>query len=200
MTASVSPEDPEVRLVRAMAGRDAAALASLFDRFGPGLNGLALRIVGNPADAEEVVADAFAQAWRDAGRFDPARGSVAAWLVTMTRSRAFDLVRARGRRGRLVDAAAQEASVDPVAMGRAPTSPGLAAELAERAVQVRAALQELPDEQRTVLELAYFEGLSQSEIADRLETPLGTVKTRARLALGKLRDMLRPLAPEGRHG
>jgi RNA polymerase sigma-70 factor (ECF subfamily) len=200
MTATLLPDDPDLRLIRAIAGRDGEALAQLFDRFAPGLNGLALRIVGDPADAEEVVADAFAQVWREAGRFDPRRGSLAAWLVTMTRSRALDLVRARGRRGRLVDAAAQESAVGPVAMGRAPASPNVAAELDERANRVRTAMQNLPDEQRTVLELAYFEGLSQSEIAERLATPLGTVKTRARLALGKLRDMLRTLAPDGHDG
>ncbi|HET9065113.1 MAG TPA: sigma-70 family RNA polymerase sigma factor [Gemmatimonadales bacterium] len=184
-------------LVAAMARGDEQALGALYDRYAAGLNGLALRMVREPADAEEVVADAFAQAWREAHRFDGRRGPVSAWMVTMTRSRALDLIRARGRRARLKDEVAVAMPVNPVAMGTPPAVPSRAAEEHERADHVQTALRELPSEQLEVVHLAYFEGLSQREIATRLDTPLGTVKTRARLALARLRNPLHALAPEG---
>ncbi|MEO8480298.1 MAG: sigma-70 family RNA polymerase sigma factor [Gemmatimonadota bacterium] len=183
-----------------MARGDEQALGALYDRYAAGLNGLALRLVREPADAEEVVADAFAQAWREAKRFDGRRGSVSAWMVTMTRSRGLDLIRARGRRSRLKDVAAAAAPVDPVAMGAPPAAPSRVAEEQERAGHLHSALRELPVEQYEVVQLAYFEGLSQSEIATHLGTPLGTVKTRVRLALAKLRVPLHALAPEGQDG
>jgi RNA polymerase sigma-70 factor (ECF subfamily) len=192
----VSRDRSDVELLGATASQDAQALAALYDRYAAGLNGLALRITGDAADAEEVLGDVFAQVWRDAGRFDPSRGSVASWLVTITRSRALDTVRARGRRARLAESAAREAPVNPAAMGGPPELADAMTYAGEREAHVRSALDALPEEQRQVLELAYFEGLSQSEIAARLATPLGTVKTRARLAFVKLRDLLRPLAPE----
>lgn len=180
-----------------MAHGDEQALGALYDRYAAGLNGLALRMVREPADAEEVVADTFAQAWREAKRFDGHRGSVAAWMVTMTRSRALDLIRARGRRSRLKDVAMAAAPVDPVALGAPPASPDTTTEARERAGRLRSALGVLPDDQREIVHLAYFEGLTQREIAARLEMPIGTVKTRVRLALAKLRNPLRALAPEG---
>ena len=186
----------DAELLGAVTSRDAQGLAALYDRYAAGLNGLALRITGDHADAEEVVSDVFAQVWRDANRFDPARGSVATWLVTITRSRALDVLRARGRRARLAESAARESPVQPAAMGAPPEQADARTFAAEREVRVRDALAELPEEQRQVLELAYFAGMSQSEIATQLATPLGTVKTRARLAFVRLRDLLRPLAPE----
>jgi RNA polymerase sigma-70 factor, ECF subfamily len=116
--------------------------------------------------------------------------------VTIVRSRALDAVRRRGRRDRLDDRAAAEAPVDPVAMGAAPMRPDLATEADNRAHRMRDALATLPEAQREVLALAYYDGLSQAEIADRLTVPLGTVKTRTRLALAKLREALGALAPE----
>ena len=186
----------DTELLGAVTSRDAEGLAALYDRYATGLNGLALRITGDSADAEEVVSDVFAQVWRDASRFDPARGSVATWLVTITRSRALDVLRARGRRARLAESAARETPVQAAAMGTPPEHADARTFAAEREVRVRDALAALPDEQRQVLELAYFAGMSQSEIAAELATPLGTIKTRARLAFVKLRDLLRPLAPE----
>lgn len=183
--------ESDALLVALMARGDEAAVAALYDRWSGVLLGLALRITGNAGDAEDVLADVFTQAWREAPRFDATRGSVAAWLTVMTRSRALDLLRARGRRGRLEESAANEPTV-PAAVGQGPGAPDAPVEDEERQVAVRTAMAALPDAQRLTLELAYFEGLTQREIADRLGQPLGTVKTRTRLAMEKLRDTLRP--------
>lgn len=171
-----------------------AALGELYDRYGKTLYALALAIVREPADAEEVVVDAFGQAWRQAGAFDPLRGSVGAWLATIARSRALDTVRARGRRARAHERAAQlsdEGLATPVAaLG---PDPARGAERGEARRLVAEALAGLPEPQRVAIELAYFEGLSQSEIAARLAEPLGTVKTRMRAGMEKLRGLLSPL-------
>jgi RNA polymerase sigma-70 factor (ECF subfamily) len=156
------------------------------------LYAVAYRIVGQRADAEEVVLEAFAQAWRDAPRFEAGRGSVAGWLTMIARSRALDLVRARGRRDRITASAAADRPETPPAMGEFRPDPGGALDNDERRRQVRQALETLSPPQRQAIELAYFEGLSQSEIAARLQEPLGTVKTRVRLGMQKLRECLRP--------
>ncbi len=135
-------------------------------------------------EAEDVLQEAFLQVWRRAADFDESRGRVFTWLVTIARSRALDRLRALGARARLADQAAQ-APADQV---------GDAAEDALKSEQgtiVRQALTELPEEQRRALLLAYFEGLTQSEIAARLGEPLGTIKTRMRSGLIKLRELLR---------
>ena len=157
--------------------------------------GLALRMVGEAADAEEVVLDAFAQAWREAGRYDTSRGSVLGWLTTIVRTRALDTIRARSRRAKMVDAASVRLD-EPAAMGEPMPAPDRAAEESERAGAVSSALQLLPEQQRHAIELAFFEGLTHQEVAERLREPLGTVKTRIRLGMLKLRDMLGGLAPE----
>ncbi len=172
-------------------------MSALYDRYAPVVLGLALRITREQADAEEVVVDTFAQVWRDAARFQPERGSVAGWVATIARSRALDLLRSRGRRRQLGDAAEAEGRVAPPAMGSAAPSPIGALLSDERTRQVRIALDALPASQRGALELAYFDGLSQSEIAQRLAEPLGTVKTRMRLGLRRLRELLAPLGPGG---
>jgi len=182
--------DPE--LVSRAASGDERAIATLYDRYGGVLYAVAYRIVGQRADAEEVVIEAFAQAWRDAPRFETARGSVAAWLTMIARSRALDLVRARGRRERITASAAAERPDASPAMGDWRSDPAGSVDLAERRVRVREALDALSPPQRQAIELAYFEGLSQSEIAERLQEPLGTIKTRVRLGMQKLRDSLRP--------
>jgi RNA polymerase sigma-70 factor (ECF subfamily) len=171
-------------------------MSALYDRYAPGLLGLALRITREQVDAEEVVVDTFAQAWREAARFEGERGSVAAWLVTIARSRALDLLRARSRRGKLADAAEAETSAPP-AMGSGFASPIAGVLADERSRRIQDALLVLPDAQRTAIELAYFEGLSQTEIAERLNEPLGTVKTRLRLGLRKMRDLVAALGPGG---
>jgi RNA polymerase sigma-70 factor (ECF subfamily) len=190
---SASPvSDQDRRLLERVARGDETALSTLYDRYAGSLYALAGRITGDRADAEEVVLDAFQQAWRDAERFRQERGSVAAWLTMICRSRALDLVRARGRRDRAVNRAGSATPEDAVAMGRGPDPTGQAVEGGERHRMIAAALEGLPPVQRQAIELAFFEGLSQSEIADRLGEPLGTIKTRVRLGMQKLRDSLRP--------
>lgn len=193
-TASLSTDD-DLSLVAAMARGEERAASVLYDRHGAVMYGLALRMVTESADAEDVVLDAFAQAWRDASRYDTSRGSVLGWLTTIVRTRALDAIRARGRRAKMVDTAA--ATLDePAAMSQGAPSPDRAVEERERAVAVSSALQALPDAQRRAIELAFFEGLTHQEVAERLREPLGTVKTRIRLGMLKLRDMLGGLAPE----
>jgi RNA polymerase sigma-70 factor, ECF subfamily len=182
--------DPD--LVSRAASGDESAIAALYDRYGGVLYAVAYRITGQRADAEEVVLEAFAQAWRDAPRFDAARGSVAAWLTMIARSRALDLIRARGRRDRITATAAAERPDASPAMGDWRSDPAGSVDHAERRVHVREALAGLSAPQRQAIELAYFEGLSQSEIAERLQEPLGTIKTRVRLGMQKLRETLRP--------
>jgi RNA polymerase sigma-70 factor, ECF subfamily len=167
-------------------------MATLFDRYGNVLYAVAYRLVGQRADAEEVVLEAFAQAWRDASQFEGSRGSVAGWLTMIARSRALDLVRARTRRERITASAATARPDLPLGMGRPGADPSTLYDHTERRRQVQLALDGLSAPQRQAIELAYFEGLSQSEIAERLQEPLGTIKTRVRLGMEKLRDSLRP--------
>ena len=190
-TGTTLPAADQDLIGRAGSG-DQRALASLYDRYSRVLYAVAYRIVGQQADAEDVVAESFAQAWREASRFEGARGSVAAWLTMIARSRSLDLVRARSRRTRHTDsAAAARPGVSP-AMGDWRSEPGETLDHMERREQVRRALASLSPPQREAIELAYFEGLTQSEIATRLREPLGTVKTRVRLGMEKLRESLSP--------
>jgi RNA polymerase sigma-70 factor, ECF subfamily len=186
-----SPAADGELVARAAAG-DERAIGQLYDRYGAVLFAVAYRIAGQHADAEEVVLEAFAQAWREAPRFEAGRGSVAGWLTTIARSRALDLVRARSRRDRLTATAAADRPGTSPAMGDFRPDPAGALDNDERRRQVRQALETLSAPQRQAIELAYFEGLSQSEIAERLQEPLGTVKTRVRLGMQKLRECLRP--------
>lgn len=168
-----------------MAAGDSSALAELYDRYGDLLYSLALRIVGGGSDAEEALQDTWMQAWRNASSYDASRGAVGAWLVTIVRSRALDRVRSLGSRRRAETAAAEEAATEPP-----PSAPDPAAGHARRVFRknVAAAMTALAPQQRAVVELAYFEGLSQTEIADRMNAPLGTVKSWTRQALLKLRE------------
>mgnify|MGYP001492485554 CR=1 FL=1 len=183
--------DDRALLARVVQG-DERALGLLYDRYSGPLYAVAYRIAGERADAEEIVLEVFSQAWRSASRFQGEKGSVIAWLTMICRSRALDLVRARGRRHRLVESATQAEAGDAPAMGSGPSNPTDLVADGERAKQVALALTELSAPQRQAIELAYYEGLSHSEIAERLNEPLGTVKTRVRLAMQKLRDALRP--------
>ncbi len=185
----------DLELVAAMARGDERAAATLYDRHSAVMYGLALRMVGEGADAEEVVLEAFAQAWRDAERYDTSRGSVVGWLTTIARTRALDLIRARGRRAKMTESAATQLDA-PAAMGEGFRSADALVDDADRASAVATALNGLPDAQRRAIELAFFEGLTHPEVAERLREPLGTVKTRIRLGMQKLRDMLSGLAPE----
>jgi RNA polymerase sigma-70 factor (ECF subfamily) len=175
----------DLHLVERLAASDLAAAGELYDRYAPLVLALARRILRNDEDAEDVVQEVFSQIWRSAARFESRRGSVGAWVTMMARSRAIDRLRARAGRP---DQASSVQDPD----GMPSTAPGPSDHLLreERAVHVREALLALPGPQRTALELAYFEGLSQSEIAHRLAEPLGTVKTRIRTALQTLRERL----------
>lgn len=197
-TASAS-DTGDRQLAARLAAGDEQALGLLYDRFGRLAYALAHAVLREPADAEEAVGDAFAQAWRTAGQFDPARGSLQAWLMTAVRSRALDRLRTRRRAERRVEAFEREAvgAADPAALPGPLSEPGSVAEQSDRRVQIQAALATLPEAQRRVLELAYFEGLTQVEMAERLGEPLGTIKTRVRTALGRLRTLLEPLRAEG---
>lgn len=186
----------EVLMTR-MAQQDTDALAALYDRWSPSVRGLVLRIVGESADSDEVVEEVFWQCWQQADRFDVARGRVAVWILTIARSRALDRLRARKRRGGEVPDTFRDGSsrVAQLPASRPSLDPG---EFADQRERVSLALTALPDEQRETVELAYFSGLSQSEIAERLAVPLGTVKTRTRLAFGKLRESLATLWDDAR--
>ncbi|HYW09046.1 MAG TPA: sigma-70 family RNA polymerase sigma factor [Longimicrobium sp.] len=186
--------DGDVGLVRRMAAGDEAALGLLYDRWSPMLHSVALRIVGDPSDAEEVLEETFWQAWRQAGRFEETRGGVSTWLSMMLRSRALDRIRARGR----LREERWDSALDPATAGEDTRgAPDSHAEQDEMRRLVTAAVAQLPAEQRQTVELAYFRGMSQTEIAAALGQPLGTVKTRARLALQKLREALGVLREEG---
>jgi RNA polymerase sigma-70 factor, ECF subfamily len=178
-------------LVRAADG-DQQAIAALYDRYGGVLYAVAYRVARQRADAEDAVVEAFTQAWRDASRFEASRGSVAGWLTMIARSRALDIVRARSRRDRITASASSREPEGSLAMGSSPADPAASYDTTERKRQVQAALETLSPPQRQAIELAFFEGLSQSEIAQRLEEPLGTIKTRVRLGMQKLRESLRP--------
>jgi RNA polymerase sigma-70 factor, ECF subfamily len=188
--ASASQADRDL-LVRAADG-DQQAIAALYDRYGGVLYAVAYRVARQRADAEDAVVEAFTQAWRDASRFEASRGSVAGWLTMIARSRALDIVRARSRRDRITASASSREPDGSLAMGSSPAGPADSYDTTERQRQVQAALETLSPPQRQAIELAFFEGLSQSEIAQRLEEPLGTIKTRVRLGMQKLRESLRP--------
>jgi len=181
----VAEPGDDLQLIQAVVRQDPAALMALYDRHGRLAFALAYRVLGDPGAAEEAVQDAFMLVWRRAATFDPSRGSgVRAWLTTIVHHRAIDLLRKRS--GRLRDQTPLDEAEAAVA------SPEPWGEVAARLDRdrVRAAVAALPDDQQRAIELAYFDGLSHREIADRTGMPLGTVKGRVRLGLRKLRGLL----------
>ena len=176
----------DVALMRRIVEADETALGALYDRWVRSLYSLVLHLLKDPDEAEDVVEETFWQAWRKANSYEPSKGAVSTWLLTIGRRKALDRLRSRKR-------SKEEAISDDRTFADLPSNapdPAIDAEGAELREHVRAALSELPDEQREVLELGYFSGLSQSEIADATGQPLGTVKTRMRLAMQKLREPL----------
>ena len=176
----------DVESLRLIVSGDQGAAAGLYDRHSRALYSLILRILGDEAEAEDVLQEVFVQAFRQAGRYDAARGAVAAWLLMMARSRAID--RLRTRRTRVEGRTGEVQVLDDLPDAQPDATSVMLHE--EQTRLVRQALAELPLLQRVAIELAYYEGLSHTEIAERLEQPLGTVKTRIRLGLLKLRDEL----------
>ena len=172
-------------LIAAIAAGDRDAFSRFYDLTAPMAFGLIRRVLRDPEAAAEVLQDVFWQVWQDASRYDPTRGSPEAWLVTRAKTRAIDRLRSMRRRDRTFVAPVDES----VAQRREEPAENPAV-VAEDKSLVQAALAQLPEAQRRVIELAFFEGLTQSEIATRLGEPLGTVKTRARLGLDRLRGVL----------
>lgn len=179
-------EEDWASLIERMAGGDEYALQTFYDQTSRLVYGLLLRILSETGPAEEVLLDVYMQVWRQAERYDRARGKPLAWVVTIARSRAIDRLRsARQEQMRRESLDATEYAANLTAGFEDPTV------APERQRVVKAALEALPAEQREVIEMAYYLGLSHSEIAARLGQPLGTVKTRTRLGMMKLREQLR---------
>jgi RNA polymerase sigma-70 factor (ECF subfamily) len=191
----LTPGEPDRALIARVEARDADALACLYDLYAARLLGLAARILGDTGEAEEVLQEVFLFVWRAAATFDPARGSVLAWLLVATRSRAIDRLRTRRPAAR-----AGLTRVDRIPDKPDPSDVEADSATREWETLCRAAIAELPPEQRLALELAYFEGLTHQEISQKTSTPLGTVKTRVRLGLMKLKDRIRPYLQGGTHG
>jgi len=172
-------------LIKRISSADESALAELYDLTSSLVFSLVLRIVSDRASAEEVVLDVYSQVWRQARDYDSKRGAPLAWLLTISRTRSVDRLRSGWS---LRQRTEPIESADSIAVES--LDPEMTALLAERRRIVRAALDELNADQRTAIELAYFGGLSHSEIAESLGEPLGTIKTRIRLGMMKLRDNL----------
>jgi RNA polymerase sigma-70 factor (ECF subfamily) len=171
-------------LIELVSGRNERAFETLYDRYADLVYSVALRIVADPAMAQDVAQEVFLRLWRAPASYDATRGRFANWLVSVARNRAVDEVRTRGRR-RLREVGPATAVDDPPDVQVEDPSAIAQADMDRRAV--RRALEVLPEEQRLTLELAYYGGLTQQEIAHLLNQPLGTVKTRTRLAMKKLR-------------
>jgi RNA polymerase sigma-70 factor (ECF subfamily) len=194
MTPADESETPEARakanaaLIRRMAGGDRDALAELYDKLSRPLYATARHILNDAAEAQDVVHDVFLSLWENAATFDSGRGAAFSWAVTLTRNRAIDRLRSRANRARLLgNSVPDDLGYDTEAAFLGGNDQ---AELGDRATAVRAALSDLPVEQKKALELAFFSGLTQKEIADQLSEPIGTVKARIRRGLIKLRDVL----------
>jgi RNA polymerase sigma-70 factor (ECF subfamily) len=178
-------------LVVLVARRDEAALGALYDRYSRLIYSLALRIVGERTLAEEIVMDAFVSVWRAASTFVEERGRFVAWLTSVARHRAIDELRRLNVRPE-----GSSVELDEAIRTSGPDSVEDVVSVRQRREQVRSVLGRLPDAQREALELAYFGGLTQQEIADKTGTPLGTVKTRMRLGMLKMRDELQQIGLE----
>lgn len=178
-----SAQTADIELLKAVARGDEQALAQLYDNYRVILFGLLVRILNSREEAEDVLQEVFLQVWRRAKDFDETRGKPFTWLVTLARSRGIDRLRSLGARDRIAQASVREAS-EEISDAASDTFQS------ERRALVTSALAQLPEEQKRPLVLAYFDGLTQSEIAVKLEAPLGTVKTRMRAGMIKLRELL----------
>jgi len=180
--------DDELLLGKVAQG-DRTAFIAIYDRFSTPLYSLAIKMLANETEAEDLLQEVFLSIWNKAGTFRADRGSAFSWVVAQLRNRAIDKIRSRRRRGELLEANAPDleptSSATPSSAQNCVTS--------ERAREVRSAMLQLSDDQQQVLRLAYFEGLTQSEIAEKLEEPLGTIKARAQRGMARMRTILRML-------
>jgi RNA polymerase sigma-70 factor (ECF subfamily) len=183
----LSQED-ESSLARRLRARDERALGELYDVMAPWVLGLVFRILRDEDEAEEVVGDVFVQVWRHVDQHDARRGPLVPWILSIARNRALDALRRRRRWWRKAEHLGQAQAAEPAEAGGAPHESSVPGWPVHR--EVHAALATLPDDQRRVVMLSYFEGLSHREIAKRLGQPLGTVKTRMRMAQQKLTERL----------
>jgi RNA polymerase sigma-70 factor (ECF subfamily) len=179
-------------LLRAVAAGDKEALQQLYTRHSAVLFALSLRVLSDHTEAEDVLQEAFVQIWKTAGSFDEGRGKPLGWLIMLTRSRAIDRLRSRKTRSRVTESMANDSS-----QSGETTTPSDEAQASEAQRTVRDALKSLPSEQRVPIEMAYFGGLTQFEIAQQLSQPLGTVKTRMRNGMMRLREQLGSAAGRG---
>jgi len=182
-----NPPKDETSLLKRIAQQDREALSQLYDRYARVMYSLAFKILNSVEEAEEVVLDVFSQVWRTAQNYDDKKGRVDNWLFLMTRSRSLDRLRKSLRQSKIIDASTKVVQEKSFGFKNIPEEKLLIRECRE---QVFTALAQLPEPQRQVIELAYYQGLTQSEIAKQMQISLGTVKTRVRLALKKLRSLL----------
>lgn len=175
-------------LIRAIAQKDQRALEALYDRYSKLLYSLILRIVRSATEAEDILQEVYLQVWHKASTFSSLRGNLYSWLVTLARNRAIDRLRSKSQRQQRLRSPEEE--LLSLSDQTTQANPLLVLEVKEAGKILRSTLRKLTKSQRDILELAYYEGLSQSEIAEKLGTPLGTVKTRMRKAMMTLRDSL----------
>jgi RNA polymerase sigma-70 factor (ECF subfamily) len=183
---SATRVNDDQQLMQRVAQGDRAAFGLLYDRFSTPLYSLAFKMLASEAEAQDLLQEVFLSIWNKAPMFNADRGTAFSWVVSQLRNRAIDRLRAKRRRDELLEANAPD--LEPAGSASA-TSAGNV-EFSERAREVRSALEQLSDDQRQVLQLAYFEGLTQSEIAEKLEEPLGTIKARAYRGMARLRTIL----------
>ena len=184
---SAADANEDAQLIAKVATGDRIAFGQLYDRFSTPLYSLAIKMLGNEAEAQDLLQDVFLSVWNKSETFRADRGSAFSWVVAQLRNRAIDRLRARRRRGELLEANAPD--LEPT--GSATLSSAQNCEVSERAREVRSAMEQLTDEQKQVLRLAYFEGMTQLEISQKLEEPLGTIKARAHRGMSRLRTILR---------
>ena len=179
----------DIELLQRIARQDRAAFGEFYDRHSVLMYSVACKILNDPGEAEDVLQETFAQIWEKAGNFDPKLGKASSWVATLTRNKAIDRIRASQRRTRLAEAAGAELAI----MAEAPDTVNETMFGHDKARLIQSAMGELPDEQRRAIELAYFSGLTQIEISEKLSEPVGTIKARIRRGLFKLRDQLEGL-------
>jgi RNA polymerase sigma-70 factor (ECF subfamily) len=184
---TAEPPLEELILLKKIGEGDRESFAEFYEKFGGVIYSTALRVLNDHRDAEDVAQEVFVMIWEKAKMYDPARGKPLTWAVTMTRNKAIDKLRSLQRRFRLRDELEEEAKADDFTTDRAPIDD---VETTERGEILRSAVLKLSKEQREVIEMAYFSGLTQNEIAERLHEPLGTVKARIRRGMLKLRRLV----------